>query len=609
MKKTLLLLATALLAPLMAAAQEMYAVFDGDVTLTFYYDNKKSTRSGDVYAISNTPVDVDKFLHQDDLSDSEVEALMATLFPAWTRTDAMAYSTKVVFHSSFAAARPVNLSSWFGGFESLTTIQGLQYLNTSQTTSMWCMFTACPALTSLNLSTFDTGKVQTFSNMFDGCSSLTSLNLSGWNTQSARMMDYMFSECSKLTSLDVSSFDTRNVTTMEKMFYDCSKVTSLDVSGFDTRNVTTTKCMFENCSALTSLDLRSFSMSKVENCASMFTNCTNLKTIYCNSDWTGIPATKKTKGTLLMFQGCNSLVGGKGTKCNGNSEWNEPVNHEYARPDGGESKKGYFTRVLVSDPAAGYAVFNEDLGTLTFYFDSRINDRDGDIYGMGYAMNEYYGEETPEWTGELTWEVYRVIFDESYSNARPKRMDYWFSELPSLLSIEGLEYLNTSAVTTMKGLFNGCTSLNYVDLSRFNTSAVTDMSSMFAETKGLFSVDLTHFDMTKVKDVTRMFYDTSLHTIYCNTNWTSANGINFTASDDLFLYSIRLAGPYNAYDTEKADAGLYDNIKAARVDSSNRIGFFTTKEPTGSGADVNGDGKVDVGDVNAVIKAIKEANE
>ena len=263
----------------------------------------------------------------------------------------------------------------------------------------------------------------------------------------------------------------------------------------------------------------------------------------------------------------------------------------------------------MSDPAAGYAVFNTDAGTLTFYFDSRINDRDGDIYGMGYAMNEYYGEETPEWTGQLTWEVERVIFDESYRNARPTRMDYWFGELPSLLSIEGLEYLNTSAVTTMKGLFMGCTHLNYVDLTRFNTSSVTDMSSMFAETKGLFSVDLTHFDMTKVKNVTRMFYDTSLHTIYCNTNWTSANGINITASDDLFLYSLRLAGPYNAYNTEEADAGSYDNLKAARVDASNRIGFFTTKEPTGSGADVNGDGKVDVGDVNAVIKAIKEANE
>ena len=188
----------------------------------------------------------------------------------------------------------------------------------------------------------------------------------------------------------------------------------------------------------------------------------------------------------------------------------------------------------------------------------------------------------------------RVIFDESYRNARPTRMDYWFGELPSLLSIEGLEYLNTSAVTTMKGLFMGCTHLNYVDLTRLNTSSVTDMSSMFAETKGLFSVDLTHFDMTKVKNVTRMFYDTSLHTIYCNTNWTSANGINITASDDLFLYSLRLAGPYNAYNTEEADAGSYDNLKAARVDASNRIGFFTTKEPTGSGADVNGDGKVDV---------------
>ena len=573
MKKTLLLLALAILAPLMAVAQEMYAVFDGDETFTFYYDNLKSTRSVgtcEAYDISNTPVDVDKLMNMDNLSAAEQMALQALLFPAWTRTEAMAYSTKVVFDKSFASARPVNLSGWLGGFESLTTIQGLQYLNTSETTCMWNMFTGSTELTSLDLRTFDTGKVQMFASMFEGCSGLTSLNLSGWNTQSAKSMEYMFSSCSSLTSLDVSGFDTHNVTTMKCMFYECAGLTSLDVCCFD--------------------------MNKVEDARSMFDRCTSLKTIYCNSDWTGISASVEG-----MFFLCESLVGGKGTTYKGNHT-------DWARPDGGVGNQGYFTRKLMADPAAGYAVFDTDLGTLTFYFDDQIDDRSGDIYGMSYVMNDDYGEQTPEWTSKLTWEVSRVIFDPSYKDARPTRMDYWFAGLYTLTFIEGMEYLNTSAVTTMKGLFQGCQNLAYVDLTHFNTSAVTDMSSMFEEAKGLFSVDLTHFDMTSVKDVTHMFYDTSLHTIYCNTNWTSANGINITASDDLFLYSIRLAGPYNYYDSDEADAGIY-NLKAACVDAKNSLGFFTPKEPTGSGADVNGDGKVDVGDVNAVIKAIKEANE
>jgi len=47
-------------------------------------------------------------------------------------------------------------------------------------------------------------------------------------------MHYMFSGCSALTTLDVSNFDTSSVYKMEHMFSGCSSLTILDLSNFDT---------------------------------------------------------------------------------------------------------------------------------------------------------------------------------------------------------------------------------------------------------------------------------------------------------------------------------------------------------------------------------------
>jgi len=47
-------------------------------------------------------------------------------------------------------------------------------------------------------------------------------------------MSEMFRGCYALTSLDLSHFDTSNATTMNRMFYNCSTLESLDLSYFNT---------------------------------------------------------------------------------------------------------------------------------------------------------------------------------------------------------------------------------------------------------------------------------------------------------------------------------------------------------------------------------------
>ena len=137
----------------------------------------------------------------------------------------------------------------------------------------------------------------------------------------------------------MSYLNTSNVTTMTNMFENCSKLTKLDVSNFDTSNVTTMNAMFRNCSSLINLDLSSFNMNKVTGASTMFYGCAQLKTIFVNLQWTtdNIPSYMSS----LMFFGCISLVGEKGTIYNENH-----TDATYAHIDEGETNPGYLTLII-----------------------------------------------------------------------------------------------------------------------------------------------------------------------------------------------------------------------------------------------------------------------
>ena len=161
---------------------EAYAALDWqNCTLTFYYDNLRNTREGLVFDL-NTGLS----------------------YPAWRNDTVNATATQVVFHPSFADARPTSTSCWFERMTYLQSITGMQYLNTSEVTSMYGMFRDCRMLSSIDLSNFNTDKVTSMRFMFAGCSGLTSLDVSSLNTANVTNMSGLFSGCTGLTSLDVS---------------------------------------------------------------------------------------------------------------------------------------------------------------------------------------------------------------------------------------------------------------------------------------------------------------------------------------------------------------------------------------------------------------------
>ena len=141
--------------------------------------------------------------------------------------------------------------------------------------------------------------------LFNNFSVLTTINgLENLNTATVQNMDYMFANCSSLTSLDLSSLNTASVTTMIYMFGNCSKLTSLDLSSWNTENVETTNSLFLNCSELTTVDLSGWNTAKLWNTYYMFCDCSKLENIYVGDGWSTAAVTSSDD----MFTGCSKLL-------------------------------------------------------------------------------------------------------------------------------------------------------------------------------------------------------------------------------------------------------------------------------------------------------------
>ena len=274
-------------------AAEAYAALSNDnTTLTFYFDDEKSSRNG---------MDIGPF-----------ERAYERGWDDYRETISI-----VVFDSSFRQYDDLTSTSiWFKIFRNLIEMKGIENLKTSNVTDM--------------------------SGMFDECFSLQSLDISHFDTRTVKDMDGMFAGCKAIRSLDVSGFITDNVTTMYSMFEGCEAITSLNVSSFNTSNVTRMTCMFADCHKLSELDLSSFNTSNVTSMGRMFRGDSLLTTVFVSNGW----STAKVEKGDDMFKGCTSLVGGSGTL------WDENhTDYSYAHIDGGAGNPGYLTYKDAGAPA------------------------------------------------------------------------------------------------------------------------------------------------------------------------------------------------------------------------------------------------------------------
>ena len=141
--------------------------------------------------------------------------------PDWNVADGPKGSvTNVFFDASFSGYKPVNMNSWFAGFSKLTSIRGMEYLDTSNAGYCSYMFSGCSSLTSIDLSHFDTTKMS-FREFFKNCSSIVTLDLTSFtNVDDTRST---FSGMTKLETILVTEQLSINVkTTDANVFSGCS---------------------------------------------------------------------------------------------------------------------------------------------------------------------------------------------------------------------------------------------------------------------------------------------------------------------------------------------------------------------------------------------------
>lgn len=178
----------------------------------------------------------------------------------------------------------------------------------------------------INLSRFDTSKVEDFSYLFYNSTIGEDSQMPAWDTSSARNMQSMFAS-SGFSVLDISNFDTSNVTNMSGMFDGMLILKELRIgSKFNTTNVTNMERMFYDLPKMTELDLSSanFNTSKVENFGLIFAldnayTTSKLQKIYVKQDF-DITEAKKYAPTIEqpninvnLFNKQLSLRGGNGS--------------------------------------------------------------------------------------------------------------------------------------------------------------------------------------------------------------------------------------------------------------------------------------------------------
>lgn len=550
-----LLLMLVLLQPAVAQTptRQMYARLDKETqTLTLYYGTN--------------------------YKESDYGISLSTGRPLWqTKAERKKIKT-VVFDESFKDARPKDCGGWFWSFEALTTIEHLDYLNTSEVDDMRLMFSSCTSLETLDLSSFNTEKVTNMVTMFEnskhlrslklpkgfigssvtnlnatfkGCESLTELDLSGSNSENVTNMSEMFYGCKALSKLDLTSFKTGQVTTMENMFCICSTLETLDVSSFNTENVTTMLGMFNNCSSLRSLDLPVFNTANVTKMGAMFQKCSSLQSLDLSSF-----NTRKVTQMQSMFAGCTNLESidlssfdtenmtdmvamfASCTKLETLDLSSFATPKMVSMVDAFSNCKNLKTIYVTS-------AFTTDKVTLDFsIFDGCVNLPNFNPAKTSVEMAHtgaggYLTAATASWvrwdapTGTLSFHrgVTKPEGDNIYD------LDYgddpnWDTHAAEIKKVVFKAGFRDETHTTCSNWFNGCTNLTSIEgIENLNTSNVKNMSGMFAKCSNLETLDLSHFNTENVTTMAQMFYGcTKLH----NLNIDNFNTENVSYMNGMF---------------------------------------------------------------------------
>lgn len=169
------------------------------------------------------------------------------------------------------------------------------------------------------------------------------------------------------------------------------------------------------------------------------------------------------------------------------------------------------TAETTAEPVAR-AEYDKTTQTLTFLYGAPSATEDANILVVKF----YNPSDNPKWfdgkyssfDGCWNSEIKKatsVVIDDSFKNYPLASCSGMFKEFKNVITITGLGNLNTSNVTSMRGMFDYCFKLQTFDIDKLQTASVTDMANMFYNCKSLTSLDVSHFETGAVTDMSAMF--------------------------------------------------------------------------------------------------------
>jgi len=136
------------------------------------------------------------------------------------------------------------------------------------------------------------------------------------------------------------------------------------------------------------------------------------------------------------------------------------------------------------------------------------------------------GFNTP-WTAHSNF-VNRIVFTGPINAGT--NFESLFSNLSNVRTIDGLNHIDTSNVTSMRTTFFGTSSLTELDISSWDTSNVTTMNGMFWWNLGLQYLNLSDWDTSNVTHMNNMFRDSNVVEL----NLSGWDTRNVTDMSDMF---------------------------------------------------------------------------
>ena len=169
-------------------------------------------------------------------------------------------------------------------------------------------------------------------------------------------------------------------------------------------------------------------------------------------------------------------------------------------------------------------------------------------------------------------------------------MDEMFKNCKQLIKLD-ISNFDVSKVWYMRQMFYGCENLQEINLNGVNPRE-GGFSGLFRNCKSLTVLDLSSFDTSQITIMSNMFEGCeSLKTIYVSDKWTTENLIEWmenepgfdpiTGINDTFKGCTSLIGGNGtAYDPEKTDAYM------GCIDTAEHPGYLTGKQNKARGASI-----------------------